>query len=229
MRRFLLMAAAIMLLLPTTLHAQRFALGAKVGGNVARARVGDRLTVAVPELAGGVFADFPITARFALRPELQLGTRAVRWEASAPPAPGQSYILFDQALLGYVEAPVLIAWRPLGNSRRIRPYLVGGPSVAKLLACEKSNALRLTDLDTTVTRSVACDTPMSLPPTPQYVAHEWLFAAEVGLGVEWQLGAWLILAEGRYTHDITSIQPGAEPAVLGRRLTLFGGIGRRLN
>ena len=205
----------------STGHAQDLSGGLKAGISSVRGRRGELLSTAFAQPAVGASFRYGLSRTVAVQPELYLAVKGVRWERTAP-----EYIV-DQSILGYLEVPALLTVSPLGRGRHWSPFLVAGPSLSVLLSCSQMSQVQVGSVPEPIQVSWPCDR-LDDGGRPRYVTNRFEFGMQVGLGLEVAVPVGRISLEARHAYGLTSIQPGAEPAVLNRRLSVLVGFVRVL-
>ena len=192
--------------------AQDASLGIKIGVSSVRGRRGELLSAGFVEPTVTSFARFGLGRIFAIQPEVSLAAKGVRWERTVPSKS------VDQSVLTYLEVPVMLTLSPLGRGRRWNPYVVAGPVTSVLLSCVQTFEVQLAGNTEFAGVSDSCDAPDSSG-RPRYVTNRFELGVQIGMGVELAVAAGRLLMEARHTRGLTSMQPGAEPSVLNRRVS----------
>ena len=204
-RPSLLAAAFVGLLLPAGAAAQGVLIGAKAGVNSATLSLeGSDVpdTESLTGFVGGLFAQFNLGQRFAIRPEALISNKGSKASADGADLEVQA---------NYVEIPVLLALR-LGNEGGIRPQIFAGPVMSFESSCKaKATGAVSFDLDCMDSNGIDLETKSSD------------FGGAAGVGLEIPLGGLSIVGDARYTFGFSDIADDDEVSAKNRAWSFMAG------
>lgn len=199
---------------------QRLEIGIHGGASRIWSTRGELRSEPVHRPAVGVFSTFRLSRVLGLRVELNQMFRGVKWTDAR-------FGSETEATLSYAEVPLLVVVHPRRALAGVRPFVTIGPSVSRLLRCR--DASRVLVNGQLAGSATSCDFSFVVGSSqPRYVTNAWEFGVNSGIGVTWHTRMLGVISELRYSHGLTSIQPGADPSVHNRRWTVLGGLVLRI-
>jgi hypothetical protein len=178
----------------------RYRFGVSAGANIADMTETTGADTRTGAIIGGVLR-VRLNAQFAFQPELYYSQKGVTGEFD-----DEGTTIDVELKNDYLEMPLLARWSPL-TTGNIRPFALGGPSLAVSLSCEAEGA------SDGVSASVDCDEFADL--------NTFDLGALVGGGFEFPVGTRAMSVGARYTFGFNEVFDGTDSK--NRALTFLVG------
>lgn len=209
MSKHLTVLGALLLILITASSSAvgetRIAIGPKFGLNIAT-MTGDAFDSLAADLKpdagynvrgmGGIFATIGLTDYLAIRPELLYCQTIGEWKWVSKSGIVTSTIT-RMIEIEYVEIPVLAKFT-IPQTGRFQPFFYGGPAVAFHAASSDKATFVADTSGVTVYYDDYYDDHI-------YNARSTVWEVILGAGIEWKLGEYRLILEGRYRRNITPL------------------------
>jgi hypothetical protein len=198
-------------LLPAAAHAQGTQLGIKFGlAGVNADRSGNRGEVFILPWIG-LYLDVYSGSLLGVRPEFNFVNHGIRVDRTS----GNDDIerAFDHALARYVELPVLLRVTPFRGKLSVRPHLVVGPTISRLVDCWDRFQMQLVGATEPLEAAFPCNSRAGVSNGVRFPIAGWMLSIEAGAGLTLPLGRLAGLVEIRHQRGLTTLQAGSKPAL----------------